>query len=86
MVHSNHESYVRGLAVCYLGFSAPAAIARFHLLSIKGEKKRALYLETSCTVAINLVFTIILIYVLSVKPITAFWIVRKYSFGTYDGK
>lgn len=42
MVHSNHESYVRGLAVCYLGFSAPAAIARFHLLSFKSEKKSTL--------------------------------------------
>jgi len=40
MVHSNHESYVGGLAACYLGSSAPAATARFHLLSFKSRKKK----------------------------------------------
>lgn len=80
MVHSNHESHVGGLAMWYLGSSA----ARFHLLSFK-RKKRALYLETIFTVTINSVLTVIFIYVLSAKRITAFWIVRKYFFGTYDG-
>jgi len=49
------------------------------------KKKSTLHLETSFTVVTNFVFTVILIYALSVKLITAFWIVRKYSFGTYDG-
>lgn len=40
--HSNHELHVAGLAVGYLGFSAPAAEPIFHLLSFKSDKNSAL--------------------------------------------
>ena len=63
--------------------SLPLQLWLDFIYSVSKVKKRALYLETSFTVAINSMFTVILIYVLSVKLITAFWIVRKYSFGTY---
>lgn len=38
VAHSNHDSDVGGLAPCYLGFSTPAATARFRLFSFRREK------------------------------------------------
>lgn len=83
-MHSNHESYVRGLAAWYWGFSAPAATARFCVLSFKSEKKSTLSGDKfHCHYKFGVYCHSYLL--LSVKPVSASWIVRKYFFETYDG-